>query len=70
MATTAEPAMADSLASDAETAKTPENECDLQEEQCNIMCNAVLCFLWNKMDLIVHDALIKLTCDYHHREIL
>ncbi len=50
MATTAEPAMAGSLASEAETA---ENEGDLQEEQCNIVCNAVLCFLWNKMDLIV-----------------
>ena len=24
----------------------------------------VLCFLWNNMDLIVYDTLIKLTCDY------
>ena len=64
MATTAEPAMAGSLASEADTAETAENEGDLQEEQCNIVCNAVLCFLWNKMYLIVHDTLIKLTCDY------
>ena len=39
MTTTAEPAMTGILASDAETAETAENEGDLQEEQCNIMCN-------------------------------
>ena len=71
MATTAEPAMTGSLASDAETAKTPGHEGDLQEEQCNIVCNAVLlCFLWNNMDLIVHDTLIKLTCDYFEASVI
>ena len=73
MATTAEPAMAGSLASEAETAETAEtaeNEGDLWEEQCNIVCNAVLCFLWNKMDLIVHDTLIKLTCDYFEASVI
>ena len=60
MATTAEPALADSIVSDAETTQID----DRQEEPSNVVCDAVLCFLWNKMDLIVHDTLIKLTCDY------
>ena len=60
MATTAEAAMADSIVSDAETTEID----DRQEEPSNVVCDAVLCFLWNKMDLIVHDTLIKLTCDY------
>ncbi len=70
MTTTAEPAMTGILASDAETAETPENEGDLQEAQCIIVCNAVLCFLRNKMDLIVHDTLIKLTCDYFEISVI
>ena len=61
MATTAEPALTDSIVSVAET---PEIDRDRQEEPSNIVCNAVLCFLRNKMDVIVHDTLIQLTCNY------
>ena len=61
MARTAKPALADSIVSDAETTEID----DRQEEPSNIVCNSVLCYLWNKMDLIVHDTLKKkLTCDY------
>ena len=56
MATTAEPALEDSIVSYAET---HEIAGDRQEEASNIVCNSVLCYLWNKMDLIVHDTLKK-----------
>ena len=57
MATTAKPALADSIVSDAETTEID----DRQEEPSNIVCNSVLCYFWNKMDLIVHYTLRKKT---------
>ena len=50
-----------SIVSDAETT---EIDGDRQEEPSNIVCDAILCFLWNNMDLIVHNTVIKLTCNY------
>ena len=35
-----------------------------------LLCDAVLCYLYNKMDLIVHDTLIKLTTDFFDGNII
>ena len=45
-------------------AETTHIDVACQNDQGKLVCNGILCFLWNKMDLIVHDTLVKLTCDY------
>ena len=48
----------------ASMAETTHSDVACQCDQGKLVCDSILCFLWNKMDLIVHDTLVKLTCDY------
>ena len=45
-------------------AETTHSEVACQSDQGKLVCDSILCFVLNKMDLIVHDTLVKLTCDY------
>lgn len=37
----------------------------LSDANPSIIINELLCFLYNKMDIVVHDTLVKLTCDFY-----
>ena len=40
------------------------NDCEMQTDNPNIVCSDILCYISHKIDIMVHDTLVKLCADH------